>query len=207
MPGGAIGGPADIIDWLDYDAAHAAGREHVNHHGTHNAHPVSAAAGIATLNIIKGDVPSAHPFSGAGGGRGFQGSALRDSNLGPCEKASATAARLRKGMNEVLEEEGLAWAVYGEHSFFHIHSNPRGDAIRPTTFDASSITPEMLKGRDEAMLAKLRLAMLNNGVDLKGWRGGILSSAHTQADIDLTLAAWRKSLRALKDEAAIRGSL
>jgi glutamate-1-semialdehyde 2,1-aminomutase len=42
--------------------------------------------------------------------------------------------------------------------------------------------------------------MLNNGVDLKGWRGGLLSAAHTSADIDFTLAAWRKSLRALKEE-------
>ena len=195
MPGGAVGGPADIIDWLDYEAAHAAGREHINHHGTHNAHPVSAAAGIATLKIIKGS-PLSQPSP-----------AKREADIGPCEKASATAARLRKSMNEVLEEEGVAWAVYGEHSFFHIHSNPRGDAIRPATFDASSITPEMLKGRDEAMLAKLRLAMLNNGVDLKGWRGGILSAVHTQADVDLTLEAWRKSLRALKDEGAIRASL
>jgi glutamate-1-semialdehyde 2,1-aminomutase len=195
MPGGAVGGPADIIDWLDYEAAHAAGREHINHHGTHNAHPVSAAAGIATLNIINGS-RSAQPSSANG-----------TENIDPCKKASATAARLRKGMNEVLQEEGVAWAVYGEHSFFHIHSNPRGDAIRPTTFDASSITPAMLKGRDEAMLTKLRLAMLNNGVDLKGWRGGILSAAHTQADVDLTLEAWRKSLCALKDEGVIRASL
>jgi len=29
---------------------------------------------------------------------------------------------------------------------------------------------------------------------------GLLSSAHTQADIDLTLAAWRRFLHALKKE-------
>jgi glutamate-1-semialdehyde 2,1-aminomutase len=178
MPGGALGGPKDLLDWFDHDAAAAAGREYINHHGTHNAHPVSAAAGIATLNIV------------------------RQSDA--CAKASATAAALRKGMNEVLEEERVPWAVYGEHSFFHIHSNPRGDAVRPTAFDAGTITLDTLKGRNEAMLGKLRLAMLNNGVDLKGWRGGITSAAHTQADVDLTLAAWRKSLRALKEEGALK---
>jgi glutamate-1-semialdehyde 2,1-aminomutase len=47
--------------------------------------------------------------------------------------------------------------------------------------------------------------MLNNGVDLKGWRGGILSAAHTQADVDFTADAWRKSLRALKEEGLIAG--
>ena len=178
MPGGALGGPKDLLDWFDHDAAAAAGREYINHHGTHNAHPVSAAAGIATLNIV------------------------RQSDA--CARASATAAALRKGMNEVLEEERVPWAVYGEHSFFHIHSNPRGDAVRPTAFDAGTITLDTLKGRNEAMLGKLRLAMLNNGVDLKGWRGGITSAAHTQADVDLTLAAWRKSLRALQEEGALK---
>ena len=53
------------------------------------------------------------------------------------------------------------------------------------------------------VLGKLRIAMLNNGVDLKGSRGGLTSAAHTQADVDLTLDAWRKSLRALKEEGAL----
>jgi glutamate-1-semialdehyde 2,1-aminomutase len=195
MPGGAVGGPAEIMDWFDHEATRAAGREHINHHGTHNAHPVSAAAGIATLKII-GASPSAQPLS-----RGERGEMLASGErMGPCEKASAIAARLREGMNEVLEEEGVPWAVYGEHSFFHIHSNPGGDAIRPTEFDASTVTPETLKGRNESLLGKLRLAMLNNGVDLKGWRGGIISAAHTEADVEWTLAAWRQSLRALREE-------
>ena len=180
MPGGAIGGPKDILDWLDHEATHAAGREHINHHGTHNAHPISAAAGIATLNIIRGS--------------------------DACTKASAITATLRKGLNEVLEAEGVPWAVYGVHSFFNIYSNPQGHALKPTAFDASTLTMESMKGRNEAMLGKLRIAMLNNGVDLKGWRGGIVSAAHTQADVDFTLDAWRKSLRALKDEGLIAGA-
>ena len=44
---------------------------------------------------------------------------------------------------------------------------------------------------------------LFNGVDLKGWRGGIVSAAHTDADVELTLDAWRKSLRAMKEEGAL----
>ena len=180
MPGGAIGGRKDILDWLDFEAGAAAGREHVHHHGTHNAHPVSAAAGIATLKII------------------------RDSDA--CAKASATAAKVRKGMNEVLEEEGVPWAVYGEHSFFHIHSNPRGEAIRPTAFDASTLKLDSFKGKNERMLDKLRLAMMVNGVDLRGWRGGIVSAAHTPADVEFTLEAWRQSLRALKSEGELRSA-
>jgi glutamate-1-semialdehyde 2,1-aminomutase len=174
LPGGAVCGRKDILDWLDFEASAAAKRERINHQGTHNAHPFSAAAGIATLDIIR--------------------------NSDVCARASATAATLRAGMNEILDAEGVPWAIYGEHSFFHLYSNPLNEPMRPTTFDARTLTLEKLKGKDERALAKLRLAMLVNGVDLKGFRGGIVSAAHTQADVDCTLDAWRKSLRALKEE-------
>ena len=52
----------------------------------------------------------------------------------------------------------------------------------------------------DGMFEYLRLAMLNNGVDLKGWRGGLVSSAHSAEDVEWTVDAWRKSLRALRDE-------
>ena len=175
MPGGAVSGRKDILDWLDHEASSTAGRERIAHEGTHNAHPLSAAAGTATLKII------------------------RDTDA--CVRASATAAKLRAGMNEILEEEGVPWAVYGVHSFFNFFTNPENRAIRPTRFDADAAPIEWFKtDKRERLLAKMRLAMLIYGIDLKGWRGGIVSAAHTQADVDLTLEAWQKSLRALKQE-------
>jgi glutamate-1-semialdehyde 2,1-aminomutase len=181
MPGGAIGGRRDILEWLDFEAAAAAGRERISHQGTHNGHPLAAAAGITTLQII------------------------RDTDA--CAKASATAATLRARMNEVLEEENVPWAIYGEHSFFHIYPNPQALPIRPTRFDAGTLTLGSFKGRNERTLDKMRLAMLVNGVDLKGWRGGIVSAAHTAADVELTLQAWRKSLRMLRAEGDLPRSL
>ena len=175
MPGGAVAGRKDILDWLDHDASTTSGRERIAHEGTHNAHPVSAAAGIATLKII------------------------RDTDA--CRRASASAERLRAGMNAVLEEEGVPWAVYGVHSFFHFFTNPENRTIKPTTFDALAVPTDWFKtDKRERLLAKMRLAMLVQGVDLKGWRGGLVSSAHTAADLDQTIEAWRKSLRALKEE-------
>ncbi len=52
LPGGAVAGRKDIMDWLDFKVAKAAGTEKVAHLGTFNANPVSAAAGIATLEIL-----------------------------------------------------------------------------------------------------------------------------------------------------------
>lgn len=175
LPGGCVGGRKDILDWLDHEASAAAGRERIAHEGTHNAHPVSAAAGIATLKII------------------------RDTDV--CERASAMAKKIRDGMNEVLEEEGVPWCVYGVHSFFNFFTNPDNRDIRPTTFDAGAVPVEWFKtDKREALLAKVRLAMLVCGIDLKSWRGGIVSAAHTDADVEATLTAWRKSLRMVKDE-------
>ena len=45
----------------------------------------------------------------------------------------------------------------------------------------------------------LRLGMINEGVDLMG-DGMMVSSAHTDADVDLTIEAFRRTLRAMKDE-------
>src|SRR4051812_10118320 len=48
MPGGAVGGRADLMDHL---AGPVAGSRRVAHPGTHNAHPLAAAAGLTTLGL------------------------------------------------------------------------------------------------------------------------------------------------------------
>jgi glutamate-1-semialdehyde 2,1-aminomutase len=179
LPGGAVGARKDILDWIDHSASKDAGRERINHQGTNNGNLVCAAAGIATLT------------------------AIRTTDI--CERASMTTATLRAGMNEILEEEGVPWAVYGEHSFFHIFTNPAHADIKPTAFDVSAIPATWLKSdKRDSLLSKLRLAMMNNGVDLKSWRGGVVSGVHSEKDITETLAAWRNSVRALKLEEEVR---
>ncbi len=121
MPGGAVAGSRKVLDWLDFEASAAAGRERIAHEGTHNAHPVSAAAGIATLKVI------------------------RDTDA--CARASAAAAKVRAGMNEILEEEGVPWAVYGVHSFFNFYTNPENREMRPTTFNAEARAGRMVQSR------------------------------------------------------------
>lgn len=175
MPGGAVAARKDILDLIDFDAPAAAGRERIAHPGTHNAHAISAAAGIATLGII----------------------ATTDA----CRRASAAAETLRVRMNEVLEDEGVSWAVYGQHSIFHIFTNPANRPMRPTRFDAASVQAELLEpDQREDMLNKLRVALLLHGIDLLGWRGGVVSAAHTDAEVERTVEAWRASLRMMREE-------
>ena len=48
-----VAGRRDILDHLDVAASRAAGREKIQHQGTYNANPVSAAAGVAALEMIE----------------------------------------------------------------------------------------------------------------------------------------------------------
>ena len=59
LPGGAVCGRKDILDLLDFKLTKAEGKEKIAHPGTFNANPVSAAAGIATLEILSSTDASA----------------------------------------------------------------------------------------------------------------------------------------------------
>ncbi|MCW3475644.1 aspartate aminotransferase family protein [Limobrevibacterium gyesilva] len=174
MPGAAVAGRKDILDLLDFAAAAAAGREKIGHPGTFNANPVSAAAGIAALTIL----------------------AETDAN----DVASARAAELRAGLNEVLTQERVPWAVYGTTSGFHLFMNPQGRDITPATFDPHAASMDELKAQPAQLSARMRLAMLVNGVDLNPRLGGFTSAAHQASDIADTVAAFRESIRMLRAE-------
>ena len=178
LPGGAVCGRKEILDWLDYEVSEHLGREKIRHQGTFNANPISAAAGLKTLEIV------------------------RDTDA--CARADGTAQSLRCAMNEVLESEGIPWSVYGEYSVLHFFTNPAGEKLQAASFDANH-APRDFFATDprKDMLSKLRLGMLVNGVDLKGWRGAIVSAAHSADDVDHTVAAWRETLRLLKREGEI----
>ncbi len=177
LPGGAVAGRKEILDDLDFAASAARGREKIFHPGTFNANPVSAAAGRAALEIV------------------------RDSDA--CDRANAFGTELRAGLNAVLEEEGVPWAVYGTFSSFHLFMNPRGRAIRPAAFDPLAIGYAELKERPPALVNKIRLGLLVNGVDIQGWPGGMTSAANTAADLPVTVDAFRETIRMLRREGEI----
>jgi glutamate-1-semialdehyde 2,1-aminomutase len=174
LPGGAVVGRADILARLDFAAAAASGLEKIQHPGTFNANPVSAAAGIAALELI----------------------ATTDA----CARANAAGEALRQGLNQVLEAEDVPWAAYGSFSGLHLFTNPKGRAIRPSTFDPLALPFAELKARDAKLSHRLRVAMLVQGVDFNSWPGAILSAALSAEDLAATVEAFREALRMLKRE-------
>ena len=95
LPGGAVGGKADIIDMI----AHRGDPEwdnvrRVYHPGTFNANPLSAAAGAVALEML-----ATQPIN---------------------ERADAMAARLKAGFNEVLGRLEIPGHVHGIASMLHV---------------------------------------------------------------------------------------
>ena len=180
LPGGAVVGRRDIMEGLDFAATKASGRERVAHQGTYNANPLAAAAGIATLEKV--------------------------ANTDACARASDATAKLRAGMNDVLVREAVPWAVYGQHSLFHVFTNPKGLAIDASHFDPLAIGFDRLKkARSAAMANKLRLAMLVAGVDIMGAPGGVVSATHGEREIEQTVGAFQQAVRLIKAEGEIGG--
>ncbi|MBX6770117.1 MAG: aminotransferase class III-fold pyridoxal phosphate-dependent enzyme [Chloroflexi bacterium] len=95
LPGGAIGGRADILALLEFrDDPQWMRFGRINHPGTFNANPLSAAAGVACLKIVRD--PSVQ------------------------RKAAETADRLRAGFNEVLKRRGVNGEAGGEVSLLSL---------------------------------------------------------------------------------------
>ena len=171
LPGGAVAGSTQIMNCLDHAASDALHREKVIHPGTFNACPVSAAAGIETLNIIQ--------------------------HSDACERANQLAMQLRQGLNQLLKTREIDWIVYGEASAFHIYMGGQLPAKISANFNPEKIGRQGLYKQPQDAARLLKLAMNINGVDLAGWPGGLVSAAHSQADIEETIEAFSRSLESL----------
>jgi glutamate-1-semialdehyde 2,1-aminomutase len=177
LPGGAVCGRREILEELDFEAAEGKRREKIAHPGTYNANPTSAAAGIATLELV--------------------------GTTDACTRANATGAALRKRLNEVLADARVPWGVYGTFSGFHIFLNPQRRPINPLEFDASAIDYKELLANPPALARLLRLAFLVNGVDMNSRPTAFVSAAHTADDVEATAVALDASVRMLRAEGMV----
>jgi glutamate-1-semialdehyde 2,1-aminomutase len=100
-PGGSVSGRADIMGMLEHRQDPAWQRyKRVSHPGTFNANPVSAAAGVACLNVVKDPAVQ--------------------------KKATIIADKIRAGMNDSFERRGVGGSAGGEVSILSIvFHNPR----------------------------------------------------------------------------------
>lgn len=172
LPGGAVAGRADIMEHLAFKEgdAHWNRYRKIAHPGTFNANPLSAAAGVAALQIV-----------GTGD---------------PQKMANELGDALRMEMNRVIDRRGVSGCVYGEVSMFHIYL---GSCPRMGSCDRSLCTndPSALKAARSGPKAEaLRRHMLVHGADIQG-AGGMLSSAHTMEDVARAVEIFDRTLESL----------
>jgi glutamate-1-semialdehyde 2,1-aminomutase len=164
LPGGAVGGREDILRHLEFGDLVWDRERKVRHNGTFNANPLSAAAGVTTLEQVATGEPGA--------------------------RATALCRRLIAGMNSALRERELSgWAAYGDASIFHIVAGSQVD-FPPGQLPPDLPAAELKRGGDPRTVSLLRLGMNNHGVDFMRGRSGFLSAAHTEDDVDATVAAF-----------------
>ena len=102
LPGSAVAGKEEVLDLVRFTGTDEDRARKVAHWGTFNSNPLSAAAGVAALSVLR---------SG------------RDNSL-----ADSFTARLRRLANEVLSRKGVRWCLYADSSVFHLTTNARCDA-------------------------------------------------------------------------------
>ena len=174
LPGGAVVGRADVLEYLATKPDPEVNRHtKIAHHGTFNANPISAAAGCAML------------------------SSLADGQA--TDVVNAQAQKLRAGMNEILAQEAVAWKVYGEYSdwkiFFDADAPPRDGADQ----GVSGIDWRRLDSKNAQKSRALRQSLILHGVDFNGARA-LVGTCHTDDVIEETLAAFRAGVQTMKEE-------
>ena len=171
LPGGAVGGKAEIVDMI----AHRGdpewdNRERVYHPGTFNGNPLSAVAGSVCLETI-----ASQPIN---------------------QQADAMANRLKLGLNEVLGKMEVAGHAHGVASMIHLVladcNCDRGICNMPHN--------EIKAAIGSPAVTALKRSMQNNGIDIMGRDSFLVSSTHTENDIDKTLAAVETSLAEVRAE-------
>jgi len=174
LPGGCLVGRQDVMQVLAFN--NPLGKK-MKHPGTYNGNPLSAAAGCACLSIV--------------------------ATGEPCRRANDVARSLRAGLNELFERQGVDWIAYGDFSAIKIlpgYEGPRptGDDFIPYNNDFQKLDRKL----DSKLSHAFRTALLLGGVDWMGW-GGSTSSAHTDTDVERTVAGFSTAIDLLRADGLI----
>jgi glutamate-1-semialdehyde aminotransferase len=107
---------------------------------------------------------------------------------------------LRTGMEQVLDDLGVAAYVYGDSSLFHIFMEEYPGSGAKSRAALHTLDAARLKGIPGRVVAAFQRNLQVRGVDLLSYTGGVTSSAHTEADVEQTLAAFEETMQTLLRE-------
>ncbi len=174
LPGGAVAGKQEILAFIESGDGRRDFQDRVPHPGTYNANPLSAAAGNAALEVVATGDPHRH--------------------------ADKLCRDLVGRLNGVLSQQGVPGCAYGLASMFHVVIGTEcPPPIDGFGWDWQGKPGDRVPSNSGDVLWALRRGMLNEGFDLMG-AGGMVSYAHSEADIDNAIGAFERTISAMKDE-------
>jgi len=170
MAAGAVVGRAAILDLLHPTTSLD---RRIRHSGTWNASPIVSAAGVAACGLYLGGEPQ--------------------------RIARQMADLLRLKGNELLRKKKICGRLYGR-SIVHLYLGPidfepSDDTLPPTKDPSKVFDPTFM-----AVKPRLDIEMIRRGVATMGGWMFILSAAHTEQDVDQTLAVLGDAVDALITE-------
>ena len=170
---GIVAGRSDILDLMVSDD----NSKRVINTGTFNGNPLAAAAGIACLSTI-----SSEPIN---------------------ETADRAAARLKRGLADALIKMEVTGHVHGVSSIVHVILGEECECdgeICTMPHDRIIEAGTTVNPSHRRESGYLRMAMLNEGIDPMGGSEFMVSSSHSDAEVDRTVVAFERVLAALRDE-------
>ena len=165
LPGGAVTGKSDIINMIEDRPGDAEYNRNtrIAHNGTFNANPISAAAGIAALEIVANE-----PIN---------------------DTANLRAAQLKDGLNDLMGRMEIPGCVTGIASLMFLRL---GVDVPESDREYCILSPEqMAESMKPERIRQLTLSLLNHGV--QSGNRFILTAAHTEDDIAHTIGAYEKA--------------
>lgn len=179
LPGGAVVGRADLLNRIAHSEDAEWNRaERVEHPGTFNGNPVSAAAGRACLSIV----------------------AEGEANA----QATRMSVLLAQGMNAVMQKLDARGCVYGAATILHVLLGqecrlPEDGITWNWPDEDRRWVPHTAPGPTVA----LKRALINEGVDLMSDGRLLVSAAHTEADVAATVSAFERAVTQMLDEGIV----
>ena len=168
LPVGIVAGSARVMEVLAPRGEGGKG-PYVPQFGTWNGTPVTAAAGLATLQL------------------------LEDGEL--IDAAKRNADVLRAGLNEVFARRGVPGIAYGRSSIWKTClGTPPG--MLAGDFSRAAEESRQLRLAWGGLGPPMRQSMILNGVDPMN-TGGFMSAVHDGIDIELTVAAFDRTVQRL----------
>ena len=175
IPSGAVVGRAELMGVFQEMGSGDAGGRPVPHHGTWNANPLAAGAGLATLKLVATGEPG--------------------------EIATTRADALRTGLNELFSNRSLPAVAYGRASIWKTMLGERPRMLHGDFSNYVSDAEQLSKGWG-GIETPLRQAMLLNGVDLMRV-AGFTSCVHEASDVDQTIEAFDRSIARLREDGVL----